>query len=185
MTTDDRSEADHDSIRGRLRDELPPPAALEDQVVARLGRAGLLRGGPRQRLARDLVAAAAIFIAGVAAGAYGWSSLGPRTPEGDTRFLLLLYAGAQASPTAEADRIAREYGDWAAEVRRAGRSIAGERLAAQPERVLETGPSPSDARLQGFFVIGAESLEDAERVAGRSPHLKYGGRIVIRRIDTP
>jgi hypothetical protein len=41
------------------------------------------------------------------------------------------------------------------------------------------------AEVQGFFVVSAASLEEAAAVARSSPHVRDGGRIVVRPIDTP
>jgi hypothetical protein len=129
------------------------------------------------------VAAALIALAtGVA--------VGPATSDGARRaapartFMLLLYPGGglDPSPSAEAARV-QEYRAWAQGLGREGRLVRGEKLK-DGARVL--GPEPagvSAGALQGFFLIRADSLEEAEAIARASPHRGHGGTIALREVD--
>jgi hypothetical protein len=39
-------------------------------------------------------------------------------------------------------------------------------------------------RLAGYFVIGAASRAEAERIAATCPHLRHGGRVLVKAILT-
>jgi hypothetical protein len=48
----------------------------------------------------------------------------------------------------------------------------------------ESAPSRSPAGvLAGYFVLEAEDLEEAERLAATCPHVAYGGAIEVRLIE--
>jgi hypothetical protein len=44
--------------------------------------------------------------------------------------------------------------------------------------------SPPGDRIDGFFVIRAKDLAEAQQLAATCPHIKHGGRIEVREIDT-
>jgi anti-sigma-K factor RskA len=93
------------------------------------------------------------------------------------RFILLLFEGPAFDA---AGSHASEYRDWAAGLRREGRQVTGDEILA-PEVALPAAPQESrDDRLAGYFVIGAADLADAATVARRCPHLRHGGRVVVR-----
>jgi hypothetical protein len=177
---------DHDATPPDGIDALPailaPPAVLEDQVMAGLQARGFIRRGRRRWV--DAAAAAALVAVGVGLGTQ-WAR-----PGDDVRpaYLLLLYPGPAAGPAldprAEA-AAAREYGAWAGRLRAEGRAITGERLAAGADTVPEAAPGGDGAVLQGFFVVSAQSAAEAAQIARTSPHVAWGGTVVVRAIDTP
>jgi hypothetical protein len=160
--------------------ELDPPASLEDRVVAAIGQHAL--AGDRRRLRWwQIAAAVALFATGAAAGRL----TGPEgsAPALQPRFLLLLLAGPNDGP--EAERVAA-YREWAIAERNAGRQISGERLAA--EGLVVERDRPGDAvrdDVQGFFIVSAANLDEAAALARSSPHVRAGGRVIVRPIDTP
>ncbi len=188
MSRDGTPDVDSESLAGQLAPEIEPPAGLEERVVARLRAAGTLnlKRARRRGPMRDLAAAAAIFVAGLAVGVYGWRGGSPET-EGGPRFLFLLYPdGVSQTTRPEEDSVAREYAAWAAGLRRSGRTVTGDRLAREQRAGVGGADARSlDSTLEGFFVVGADSLQDAARFAEDSPHVRHGGRIVVRAIDTP
>jgi hypothetical protein len=139
------------------------------------------RAAARRRWWVEAAAAALLLALGAGAGAL-WARPGADPPP---RYLLLLYPGTAAGVDAAAEAAAaRDYAAWAGRLRADGRGISGERLADGAD-VVPAGRAAPDRDLQGFFVVTAESAEDARRVAAGSPHAARGGAIVIRRIDTP
>lgn len=177
--------------------DLVPPPDLEQRVVARLKSEGLIHSDPTKEI--DVkrihltwaVAATVLLIVGMFLG---------RMPAADPsaaadsrqQYALMLYEDAsyQAAPTAAAsDRVA-EYTAWARELAADGTVVGGEKLA--DSGVLLTASEPSATRvptsdigaLAGYFLIRAKDEADAARIAATCPHLKYGGRISLRRIET-
>lgn len=124
----------------------------------------------------------------------GMAEVGP-SHEGTREFLLLLRQGtepdAPATPAAMTQRI-KEYAQWSADARDQGRDISGQKLT--PPRYLlgsdhgapvlrETSTKPGPDVLGGYFLVGADSFDDAMAIARTCPHLKHGGRIEVREID--
>ena len=64
---------------------------------------------------------------------------------------------------------------------REGRMVRGEKLK-DGARVLG-GDAPDAQHLQGFFLIRADTLEEAEAIARACPHRGHGGTIALREVD--
>jgi len=183
---------------------LQAPDDLEARVVARLREAGLLAPATnRQETSMKTIhlrwglAATVLLAAGVFAGTQLTQSAGEavpvtaEAPAPDARraFALMLYedAGYQAPADEEAHaaRVA-EYSAWAGKLAKQGRLVDGAELLAEGvllhrERPRADGvPESAEGMLAGYFVIRADSLEDAERVAADCPHLAYGGTVSLR-----
>jgi len=122
--------------------------------------------------------------AGSTAGAYA----GPK-------FALFLFEDSnyRNAPAGEMMTRVREYGGWARGLAESGRFVDGEKLADDGRfcridggTFAAAGPQ-SDAKrgaLTGYFVIGAANLDEAMEVAKGCPHLKYGGTLEIRQLET-
>jgi len=113
------------------------------------------------------------------------------TQDARAEYALLLYEDATYQTSAQpdsSDRVA-EYGAWARQLAADGSVVGGEKLA---DTGVLLASSESSARipqsdvgaLTGYFVIRASDDADAARIAATCPHVKYGGRISIRRIET-
>jgi hypothetical protein len=160
--------------------EVDPSRDLEQRVVTALRRDGLLQDR-RTPAWWQIAAGLLLFAAGAGAGAL----LRPSpdvTSSRDRQFMLLLYKIGEQSGT-EAERVAA-YGEWAANLREGGRQISGARLADVAVSIPESAAiDTSIDSLQGYFVVSAADVDDARRVAAESPHVRYGGRVVVRPID--
>ncbi len=164
--------------------EIAPPGDHEDRTVAALESRGLLgRAERRATLPRMLAAAAvAILLFGGGAAAGRWSAL-----ESPPDYILLLRAGNE-TPLSDPDegmRRVQEYNSWARSTRGL---VAGEKLT-DDARFLDSGGTggrgdrePEDD-IQGYFLLRAESYEQAVALAASCPHVKYGGEIEVRRIE--
>ena len=157
------------SALSRLKGDFGPPEDLERRIAATLRARGLI--GPRQRRAARWLAAAAIVVSFVAGAQWQRTVTHPTAP----RFVLFLYEG---DTNRSAARHA-EYANWARAVSKHGVSVDGEELA--PEHVsLPTGAAPTGGEPRGYFTVSAATLAEARDVASSCPHLRYGGRVVIR-----
>jgi hypothetical protein len=184
MNEDERSEPDPElaPLLAALPGSIPPPEVLEGRAVHALRT-------PRP-LPRAVIAAAAIvlFACGLAAGRL----LPGPVPSGTntTGYLLLLYEDGgyrPATPGGESARV-NEYRAWARDIAERGIAIGGERLEDDGVHlewrdgiVSRTEGSGADG-LGGYFVVGATSRAEAERIALTCPHLRHGGRVVIKAI---
>ena len=186
-----------------------PRAGLSGRTLDALRARGLLRRDSETR-SRTWTKVAWVAAAGVAF-VLGFGLGGIRSPtvptpvapqskvleapmlEGD-QFVLLLFQSEEyrpaPTPDARRDRV-REYGAWARETAKSGRSVTGEKLAADGKwclmrdgQIEVRDPAADSLRgtLAGYFVIGASSYDEAVDVARGCPHLRYGGTVEVRRI---
>jgi hypothetical protein len=182
MNTDDVTAEERDRLR-RARVDSAPPRALEDRTVEALRQRGLLRRSRRPLIAVAWpAAAAALLAAGVTWMAMHRSSSTGAVATGP-RFVLLLYAGTEPV-TGTADARRREYAQWARDIASRGVAISGEELSEEAHEIPTSagGASTPSPLPRGFFIVEAADLASAERLASTCPHLRYGGRIVVKRI---
>jgi hypothetical protein len=191
--TDDDLTPDEQDALGRLPREAAPPPALEDATVAALAARGLLRPGLRRPGIQPWLAIAAgivLFFGGLALGRLG--TYPQAAEEGRPRFALFLYEGPeydQPPPEAMAQRV-QEYVAWATEKREQGVVVGGEKLRDDADLAIAPDGSTGDvatvpgaSRLAGYFVVQANDRRAAAEIARTCPHVRYGGRIVIREIE--
>lgn len=183
MNNDEWTPEERDRLGAARVDEAAPPG-LEEATIDALRERGLVRPA-RRRLAAaaGLVAMAAALVVAV-----GWSLLHqpgapPQASSVSPRFVLLLYAGNDPMPGTP-DTRRREYSQWARDMAAAGAAISGEELAEEAREVpgAVVAPSPALPLPRGFFVVSAPDLDAAQKIASTCPHLRYGGRIVVKRI---
>lgn len=183
---------------GRLDPDIDPPAHLKRRVERTLRARRFV--APRMptwfRIAGSAAAAlllvAAGFWLGAVAGAAGDSAADAASSTAETRYVLLLYEGDDFRPSADEDALVAEYSRWAGGLARRGSLIAGEKLAEAG--ILLEAPGGDGVplrgvdhasplgRLGGYFVISAADRAEALAIAGTCPHLRHGGRIVMRPI---
>lgn len=197
--TDELSQTERRALAALPR-QLAPPSTLEERTVRALIERGLVRASgaqsPRARLSLmalgGLTAAAALVIGMT----IGWWFTRPTTPPtSGEQFMLLLYED-EAFQHSVAGRpqqhLVREYGEWAGALRDQERLLAAEKLAVDGRLLarvrdevqvsVDVSATPHGI-VAGFFIITARDYDEAVAVASRSPHLRYGGRIAIRRIE--
>jgi hypothetical protein len=174
----------------RLKRDRQPPVGLEARVLAAVAaRSVAAPDRARWRIpALTAIAASLIFTLGAWLGSV-WTPRQPAAPTG-AKFILLLYEDAAFQPAADPSSRVREYSAWAATLARAGQLLSGEELddagVGLTASSAATAVAPDDVRAQprGYFVIVAPDAASASAIAATCPHLKYGGRIVIRKILT-
>ena len=203
------SEAEEAALRA-LGEDVAPSPELEGRVVAALKQRGDIRasGGWVMKSTRALVAAVVagiVFVAGFAVGNQGQAQ-SPATTEAPVvattpagqQYMLLMYTrapqpGAERPPSSgkSLQEIIAEYRDWAHAREREGRLVSAEKLSGKT-RVVTTkadgvevaSTAASDRVLGGYFLITAPSLADALELAESHPHLKYGGEVEVRPIES-
>ena len=158
-----------------LKKILHPPTGLEDRVISQLARKGLIRR--RFKWMRS-VAAILIFAVGAAAGKFVWKP----APVQYSHVLLLKEDAVFFQRNAHESSLVREYSDWAGNIRSHGTLIRGDKL--EISRVLLPPSVDSSEVIAGFFLLKADSDQAALEIAQSCPHLKHGGAIELRRIDT-
>ena len=112
------------------------------------------------------------------------------------QFLLLLHEGPNdndgMSPE-EIQRMIEEYRTWSQTMGQAGNLVAGQKLTDEGGRALAgwgnefsvtDGPwAEAKEVIGGFFHIKARDYDEAVKLSKTCPHLKYRGRIELRRVD--
>ncbi|MEO8432469.1 MAG: YciI family protein [Acidobacteriota bacterium] len=165
--------------------EMVPPSEVEGRIVAALAARGAF-GGSRKVLPGPWLwllaaaAAAALFAAGLSVGR-GEAKTPARIA--GPRFILFLFDEGERGG---GNRVA-EYKAWATRIR-AGRYVTGQKLKPGGRWLTASaGSAESDKSesesLGGYFVIEAADLAGALEVARTCPHLRHGGRILVRAVD--
>lgn len=174
---------ERDRLR-RARVDVAPPRALEERTVAAMRERGMIRRPARQLAAVLSLAAAAVLIV----AAVAWMVTHRTQPSAPAipvatgpRYMLLLYAGGEPI-TGTADDRRREYAQWARDIASRGVAISGEELADETTELGASTDVKATQQPRGYFIVEAPDLPSAERLASTCPHLRHGGRIVIRRI---
>ena len=165
-----------------LRAEIPPPAALESRVVAALQRRGHLRRRPLR--AWGALAASLLGLAG------GWWLRGearsPASPVARRAPLFLLLLSGEPSLGTPGEARVEAYRKWARELAAEGRLVGAEKLADQAvlvEARATTASALDEASPTGIFILRARDLAEAIAIARASPHVRLGGRVIVRPVD--
>ena len=112
-----------------------------------------------------------------------------------SEFMLLLYQENDPNRIEARDDVTQEdfqaivdkYRQWAEDRRAAGQLVSAERL--EDNVLILTADSrrtdfPAGRILGGYFLIRAENIEQAEKLAVTHPHLGYGGQIEVLPLDS-
>jgi hypothetical protein len=169
MTTDDLTPDEQERLR-RARVDIAPGGALEAGTIAALRERGLVR--PRRSRAPFVWITAAVL----AVAAFALVARGRAPAPAGPRFVLLLYAAPSGPPSAGRHD---EYAQWARDLRSRGVAISGEELDGGALLVGSGGAPEPPA---GFFVVGAPDLSAARDIAATCPHVRHGGRIIVRQV---
>ncbi len=179
--------ADSDDPLKAMTGPADPPAPLRHEVKRSLRERGLLATpAPTRRsmLWRSLgwAAAAALFFA--AGALVGQRGAGAPPPAGGQLYALFLYEDSTFQVGVPEASLVAEYSAWADSLRRRGALVAGEKLRAVAGITLvgDTRAASPDG-LGGFFIVRAAGEAEALALAASCPHLRYGGRIVLREIQ--
>jgi hypothetical protein len=113
------------------------------------------------------------------------------------KYMLLLHDSTQSFADVSAEdiqQIISEYVDWREKIEKDGKLVGGEKLADEGGKHLSMqngeirvtdGPFAEIKEvLGGYFAIKAEDYDEAVEISKTCPHLKYGGRIELRQIDS-
>jgi len=165
-----------------LQGDVTPPSRLKARVEESLRNRGVLQSARRpSRLTfaagvGGLALIGAAFMIGRLSGGRGGDAVGP------PRYALLLYEDSTFTTSVPEQALVAEYSAWASDLGRRGIVVSGEKLGPAAARLGAWGRDVREG-LSGFFIISAASDSAAAAIANSCPHLRHGGRIVVRRID--
>jgi hypothetical protein len=189
---DERPISDAEARRLRSTPVLPPDleartaAAIFGEGTRQPYRAAATFGA--LNLASFIAVLAALTIVPVVIAFGLGRAMAPRAPELSGAYLLLIESAPDAPATTPEDVAARvrEYGAWARELREKNLLVSAEKLDEGGSVVLTSGSTAplaaADDRIGGFFIVRAADMKSALSIARESPHVRLGGRIVVRRI---
>ncbi len=158
-----------------------PPDALRQRVLRSLKDQGLVREPSRPRMRGVL--AAIIVLAALAAG-FGVGRMRTETGYSGPRFAFLLYEDSTFRAAHTPGSGVAEYTAWARTLAAEGKLESGEKLGALARSVGNVAaPVQGDGSPTGLFIIHAPDLAAAAEIARTSPHVRYGGTIVVHAIE--
>ncbi|MEP1033287.1 hypothetical protein [Ekhidna sp.] len=166
-------------------DSLPrqamPPQNLEKEIIKELKSKNIIQQKERKKLSWIAypVAASLIFSLGFISANYMNSSLNE-----DSTYMMILFEDENfyVGNSAEA---AKEYGQWSQLVKQSGIKLHGQELRNIGHEISNGEVTLLEAdhanRITGYFVLEAKSDDEALAIARENPHLKYGGKIQLKR----
>jgi hypothetical protein len=155
-----------------------PPVELKERVTGSLRASGVLRPRPHWSRAPLAVAAGvALFVAGTQV-----SRPGTGAANDQPAFALMLYEDDAFQPTITPAQIVSEYTSWAGGMAERGELVLAEELDPVVQVVGADAPTDMNplGQLTGMFVVHAADREAALELARHHPHVRHGGRIVVR-----
>jgi hypothetical protein len=91
------------------------------------------------------------------------------------------------------ESVIAEYRAWGQRLAAEGRLVAGHKLTEEGGRhvakrgseILVTDGPFAEAKevLGGYYIVNASSYDEAVEIAKTGPHLRYNGRIEVRKVD--
>lgn len=113
------------------------------------------------------------------------------------KYMLLLHDDPAAFATMSPDQMQKviaKYMAWGERLRKAGVISESHKLADEPGKVMRgrggvtritDGPySETKEILGGYYIVEAETYDQAVDLARDCPQLEYGGTIEVRQVDT-
>lgn len=158
-----------------------PPRELQDRVERTLTAHGLLESRQQRQKRFALRAAMLLFVAGASFVA-GRTQRAAAESDSLPHFLMLLYEDSTYRDDRPVREIVAEYAGWADSLRAGRALVLGEKLS-DVRAELPASSQPLSASPTGLFILRAGDLQQASAIAATSPHLRYGGRVVLHQID--
>ena len=182
MKEDHLSDAEKKLFKG-LSSSIIPPKDLEKRVIAQLINDGQINKSPTMNTYIKWVAAIAasvlLFLGGMYFGKSNSINIEPTLG-----YMLLLHENQEFQP-GDAMEMFEEYSAWMNNTFKRGVKITGQELQNDAAIISNKFPvkyldGSQDSRTTGYFILEAQSLEDALAVAQENPHVKYGGTVEVK-----
>lgn len=165
-----------------------PPKALEQKIVDQLVEKGEIKRENHMHLVLKRLAVAAVLILLFGLGFYAgkFAVLFQGHSDIPVAYMLLLHEDSDFIPGDPDERFS-EYAQWMFGTAQRGIPINGQEMAPEASYVLSPNqyvdvPSDQESKITGYFVVSTTSIEQAVEVAQTCPHVKYGGKIEVKKI---
>jgi hypothetical protein len=112
------------------------------------------------------------------------------------QFMLLLHENPNefaALTRKQMESVVAEYRAWGGKMASEGKLVSGHKLTDEGGRHVEQrgsetlvtdGPfAEAKEVLGGYYIVNAASYDEAVEIAKTGPHLRYHGRIEVRKVD--
>ena len=184
MSREELSEAEKKLFQG-LEKERTPPSSLEKKIVAELLNKGEIKKinvmNNYVKLAASIAALVLFFFGGIY---YGKATAGTGVQIEPTKgYILLLHEDEGFNP-GDPMAMFEEYKTWMENTYGRGVKIDGQELKNEATLVTsekQTALLESEVnRTTGYFILEANSYEEAVAVAMENPHVKYGGTVEVK-----
>lgn len=184
---EDKLTQDEQALFDSLSREMLPPPTLEDRIVNELSSKNLIikhvmKPRKTKLWAVGIAASILFFICGYLAGnSYNQSS------EISAGYMLLLHEDERFQPQGSEMEVFTEYATWMGKMMMDGVVITGNELS--PESAIRLSPGshavqePGNDKISGYFLIGVQDRQQAEKIAMTSPHIKYGGTVELIKLS--
>lgn len=168
----------------QLENELQPPAHIEEQLVNQLKFEGHIEESKMNNIGRIIIGIAASILLFLGGTWYGKSSTEPISITPEMGYMLLLHEDERFTPGDPMDMF-QEYAAWMENTFAKGVKITGQELANEAVLVRKGIPNinqgtETNERTTGYFILEANSLQEAIAVAQENPHVKYGGTVEVK-----
>lgn len=169
-----------------LKREASPPASLEKKIVDQLIKEGHIKKQfimkTQLKWAASIAAAFLLFLGGMLFERS--NSDGQIAIEPTKGYMLLLHEGPGFEP-GEPMEMFNEYRDWMINTFEKGVKITGQELKNEASFVKMGSPiayagEEAVEKTTGYFLLEANSLEEALEIAQANPHVKYGGTVEVK-----
>ncbi len=179
MVTDNELTPGEVEAFGNLPKENLPPKILEDNTIKALKNKKLIMETNLFNKYWKPVAAAILFFVIGNLSASWFANLNQDQITKSPRFILMLHEDDNFSGNNE---LSEEYFKWLLDIREQERNITGEELDYGAHWLNDNNEVSGTDLVTGFFILEANSIEEAVKISKTAPHLKYGGRIEVREI---
>ena len=171
------------ALFGQLARTEEPPSSLEDKTMQRLKAKGLLRISTKTRYLSWMVgiaaSVAAFFLGIFYQQQTNYNDMA--TIESTKGYMLLLHED-QSFQSGDPMEMFNEYARWMENAMEQGVQITGQELNPEATLVTKSGEleKQTEEVTTGFFIVEAESMDEAIKIAKANPHVKYGGTIEVK-----
>ncbi|MDW3193108.1 MAG: YciI family protein [Cytophagales bacterium] len=168
----------------QLEKELMPPTHIEEQLVNQLKFEGHIVKENKMNIGRIIIGIAASILLFLGGTWYGKTTSNQISITPEMGYMLLLHEDEQFTP-GDPIEMFEEYAAWMQNTFVRGVKITGHELVNEAVLIRKGKPNEAqgedaETRTTGYFILEANSLEEALAVAQENPHVKYGGTVEVK-----